>query len=507
MTLSSAPTCILLAAACWTAAAAAEQTQPTAEGALRSNEAMLMLSYQVINVPGDKPIDLAGFHVHSKVSDGLYLGVGVYGPHLKGDYGGFMAFDLGAHLQRRLSGPLSLTADLSGGGGGGGRSPTHAALLSGTGGFVKASVGLAYDLGPVTLGASVTHMKFRNSLISGTHPSVFLTVPYTYLAGPYSRHGKPLSSAEESRAAAEIGESMLTFSLDNFKQINPQGSSKGTVRNADLQYSHFLSPEVYWFAALGVGYSGLPSYNQMLGGLGRRIRLSPHLNLYGQLGVGTGGYAPEQIDTGPGLLVYPKLSVEWELTPSLGLALSAGYLAAPRGSSRNQTYALSLTQHLGSGPIPADDQVQARWYGLRVNFLQQTEFNVRYRDMKTSELPLIGLQIDAPLNDYWYLPLQGSVAYKDYLGFPGYGEILAGLGLQTRTGQTGNLQLFGQFMVGANVHGPGYKASGGLRYLLSDRLALQLSAGHIETRKSANRRFSADTLGIGLDYRFSVLRR
>jgi hypothetical protein len=100
--------------------------------------------------------------------------------------------------------------------------------------------------------------------------------------------------------------------------------------------------------------------------------------------------------------------------------------------------------------------------------------------------------------------VQASVAYNDYLGYPGYGELLAGLGLQTRLAPGDRLQLFGQVMGGANVHGPGYKVSGGLRYLLSDRLAVHLAAGHIETRRSDGRRFSADSLGFSLDYRFAV---
>lgn len=496
---------IVLASALLAAAAAAtgpEAPAPAGEG-MRSNEALLMLDYQVIQVPGDAPIDLMGFHVHSKVRDGLYLGAGVYAPHVRGEYGGFMAFDVGAHLRYRLGGPWIATADLSGGGGGGGRSIAQSTVLSGTGGFVKASVGLAYDLGAFAVGASATRMKFRRSLIDSTHASVFVTIPYTYLTGAFGRHGEALSTADDRRAADEMGENMLTVTLDNFRQIDPQGSNKETVRTADLQYSHFFGPDSYWFAALGVGYSGLPIYNQMLGGIGHRLRLSRDVSLYGQVGVGSGGYAPEIIDTGPGLLVYPKLAVEYALTRSLGLSLSVGYLSAPDASSRNQTYGLALTQHLRSGGAGGAD-VPATWRGVRVSLFQQTEFKLRYRDIARDNLHLIGIQVDTPLGGPWYLPVQAAVAYNDYLGYPGYGELLAGLGLQTPLGLQDQLQVFGQLMAGANVHGLGYKASGGLRYLLSDRLSVHVAAGHIETRKSDGRRFSAHSLGIGLDYRFAV---
>jgi hypothetical protein len=487
------------------AAQGADTPAPAGDG-LRTNEALLTLDYQVIKVPGDAPIDLMGFHLHGKVRDGLYLGAGVYAPHVRGEYGGFMAFDVGAHLRYRLTGPWLATADLSGGGGGGGRSITQSKVLSGTGGFVKASVGLAYDLGPFAVGASATRMKFRRSLIDSTQANVFVTIPYTYLTGAFGRHGEALSAEEDRRAAAEMGENMLTVTLDNFRQIDPQGSNKGTVRTADLQYSHFFAPDTYWFAALGVGYSGLPIYNQMLGGIGRRVRLSRDVSLYGQVGVGSGGYAPELIDTGPGLLVYPKVFVEYALTRSLGLALSAGYLAAPKASSRNQTYGVALIQQLRSGGLEGGGATgaPATWRGFRVSVFQQTEFNLRYRGIERDNLQLIGLQVDTPLGGPWFLPVQAAVAYNDYLGYPGYGELLAGLGLQTRGKPQDRLQYFGQLMGGANVHGLGYKVSAGLRYLFDDRLSVHLAAGHIETRKSDGRRFSADSLGIGLDYRFAV---
>lgn len=487
-----------------TTAAQTTSAPAQAEERLRSNEALLMLDYQVIKVPGDAPIDLMGFHVHSKVRDGVYLGAGVYAPHLKGEYGGFMAFDVGAHLRYRLTGPWFATADLSGGGGGGGRSIAQSTVLSGTGGFVKGSLGLAYDAGPFAVGASATRMKFRRSLIDSSHASVFVTVPYTYLTGAFSRHGGTLSPAEDRQAGAEMGENMLTVSFDNFRQIDPQGSNKGAVRTVDLQYSHYFAPDAYWFAALGVGYKGLPIYNQMLGGVGRRVRLSQDFSLYGQLGVGSGGYAPELIDTGPGLLLYPKVSVEYALTRSLGLALSAGYLTAPKATSRNQTFALALTQHLRSGGPAGSSSDPATWRGFRVSFFQQTEFNLSYRGIARDNLQLIGIQVDTPLGGPWYLPVQAAVATNDYLGYPGYGELLAGVGLQTHAGPGDRWQAFGQLMGGANVHGLGYKVSGGLRYIVDDRISLQLAAGHIETRKSDGRRFSADSLGFGLDYRFAV---
>jgi hypothetical protein len=108
------------------------------------------------------------------------------------------------------------------------------------------------------------------------------------------------------------------------------------------------------------------------------------------------------------------------------------------------------------------------------------------------------------VNDRWYIPLQAAVAYNAHKGYPGYGELLAGIGAQTRALPGERFQLFGQLLAGTNAHGPAVKANAGLRYGLSDRLALDLAAGRIEARRSTGQRFSANSLSLGLDYRFSI---
>lgn len=489
-----------------TTSAVAQSTGPSAtpSPSLRRSDAMLMLDYQSVRVPGDAPIDLMGFHLHNRVAEGVYLGAGVLAPLVKGEYGGFMAFDIGAHLERRLWGPLFATAGLAAGGGGGGRSIVQSKVLSGTGGFARAYAGLGYDFGAFALGATASKVKFRASIIDSTQANVFVRIPYSYLAGPFASHGQPLPPGDSRLAAEGIGENMLTLTLDNFRQIRPQGTNKETIRTADLQFSHFFAPDTYWFGALGVGYRGLPIYNQVLGGVGQRVRLSPRFTAYGQLGIGSGGYAPEEIDTDAGLLVYPKVSLEVALTRNLGLALSVGHLSAPKGSSRNQTYGLALTQHLRSAGDAGGVGAAPSYQGYRVGLFHQTDFDLRYRDIERKPLQMIGVQVDTLLDQRWYIPLQAAVAYNAYLGYPGYGEMLAGLGLQTRAEAGDRLQWFGQVMGGANVHGTAAKASGGLRVILDERLSLSVNAGRIEARNSGGARFVANTVGLGLDYRFAI---
>lgn len=500
---------ILSAALLAGATAAAQKSDAAApeEPRLRLNEAMILLDYQVVRVAGDESIDLMGFHVYNKVADGLYLGAGLFAPLVRGGYGGLTAYDISANLQRRLTPRLFATAGLSVGGGAGGRSAENAKALSGTGAFYKGHVGLGYDLGSVSIGLNVAKMKFMGSAIDGTQANVFLQVPFNYLTGPFASHGQRLSPAEAGQASAASTERMLTVVFDNFRQLRPEGSYKGGFNIVDLQFAQYFARDSYWHASLGVGYRGLPLYNQVMGGLGHRFPLSPQFTLYGQLGIGSGGYAPERINTSAGLLVYPKIVGEYALTRDLGVSLSAGYLAAPKGSSKNLSFGLALTRHfrVGAGPTAAGDTVDLPAYqAFRVGLFQQTESSVRFIGTDRGRLRLVGIQAEAIVNERWYIPLQASVAYSTYLGYPGYGELLAGIGVQSLAGSGERLQAFGELMAGTNVHGLAVKAGAGLRYGLSDRLAMRVAVGHIEARSEAGNRFTANSLMVGFDYRFSL---
>jgi hypothetical protein len=484
--------------------ASAQEANSAGTTSLRRSEARLMLDYQTVRVEGDRAIDLAALQLYAPVTEGLSVGAGLMGPLVSGQYGGFMGASVGVQGRVRLGGRFVALAALSAGGGAGGRSPEHAKRLSGTGSFVRGQLGLGYEAGSFTLGAGVSALKFRRSLIDSRQLNVFVEVPFSYLSGPYDARGQTLPAVDDQRAAREMGESMLSLSLDNYRQLHPAGSYGGTVRTGEFQFSHFLTQDLFWFANFASAYAGLPTYNQLLGGLGWRWRPAPAWRLYAQLGVGSGGYAPEQIDTGPGLLVYPKLSAEYALSKDLGLAVTAGYLTAPKGSSRNPSYGLTLTRHLRARQGPDDTSAPAVYQGLRVTLLHQSDTQLSYRDVGRPALHMLGLQLDMPINERWYLPLQASAAYTSYLGYPGYAEVFAGLGVQSRLAPGERLQAFAQLMAGANVHGKGAKLGAGLRYLLSDQFAVSLSLGRIEARSPGGGHYRANNPVLGLDYRFSV---
>lgn len=471
-------------------------------------EGMVMLDYEVIPVPGRKSIDLMGFHFLSKMNEWMYLGVGGYAPLFNGEYGGFMAIDVTAHVQRKIFGNFFADAGVSVGGGGGGKSVEQSKILSGTGGFVKTYFGLGHDFDDFSVGVNFANMKFKGSVIDHSQFNLYVQMPFSYSTSPYASSGDRSIAAGKSDAQQgklTSSENMLTLGLDNFFQINPEGVNKNTINVVDLQFSNFMTKDIYWYVNAGVGYHGLTLYNHILAGIGYRVPISPRIGLYGQLALGSGGYAPETINTGSGLLVYPKLSVEYLLDKNLALSLSGGYLFAPKGSSKNYTFGAALNYHIKSGgrsSATSDTAEESIYRGYRINLFQQTEFNVKDRNIPRSKINLLSAQFDNIVNDNFFVPTQISVAYNAYLGYPGYGELLVGIGVQNKYYKDGRFQWFGQLLAGTNSHGLILKTGIGLNLGLNDRTAIYGLAG--QTFAVDKGKFRSDYVGFGLTYRFSV---
>jgi hypothetical protein len=478
--------------------------------ALSIEKAMIMLDYEVIPVTGNESLDLLGVHYFHQVNSWLYLGLGLHAPLVHGNYGGFMAFDGTIHAQRKISGDLFIDAGASFGGGGGGSSVEQSKELSGTGGFIKGYLGLGYEFRSFTVGVNYAHFRFMNSQIDHSQLNFFIQKPFSYTLGSYSNSGNKI---DPDHFFTDSGENILSLELNNIFQIDPEGSNKETINSLSLQFSHFLTNSRYLFFGADIGYEGLPTYNQALGGIGYRFSASPRVNLYSQIGVGSGGYSPDKIDTGSGLLVYPKISVEYLLSNNLGLSLSGGYLVAPKGTSRNFTLGAAMNYHLSTKHKnhrefnTAEDRVYS---GFRFNVFPQTGFDVHVGENSHDNVNMLSIQFDYLVNDHWYFATQASVAYNDFLDYPGYGEILTGFGIQNKFSTTNSYQNFFQILIGANVHGILIKPSIGINYSLSENLALYGQLGKTMSVNKFNlypddKQFRSYTIGLGLTYRFSLL--
>jgi hypothetical protein len=205
--------------------------------------------------------------------------------------------------------------------------------------------------------------------------------------------------------------------------------------------------------------------------------------------------------------------VEYLLSNNLGLSLSGGYLVAPKGTSRNFTLGAAMNYHLSTKHKnhrefnTAEDRVYS---GFRFNVFPQTGFDVHVGENSHDNVNMLSIQFDYLVNDHWYFATQASVAYNDFLDYPGYGEILTGFGIQNKFSTTNSYQNFFQILIGANVHGILIKPSIGINYSLSENLALYGQLGKTMSVNKFNlypddKQFRSYTIGLGLTYRFSLL--
>lgn len=467
------------------------------EAVLTERDGLFIVDYQNIKLPKNAEIDFIGYHILSPITDWLYFGFGGYAPFLKGEYGGFMAFGGLLHAKVNITDTLFATAGLSFGGGGGGKSVAHSIELSGTGGYMRGYVGFGYQFENFAVGANISRMTFLNSAINNTQINFFIEKPFTYSIGTYGNAGSPFSSVPQS-SRNSFG-SMVSFSLDNYVQINPVGSYKGVINAADIQFSNFMSENTYWYYAVAVGYKGLPIYNQVIAGVGARAALSERFRLYGQVGLGSGGYAPSLIDTGSGLLLYPKLSAEYRISDNLGLALTAGYLLALDGTSKNYTFGVALNRTFGAAS--RQGTTQGQYDGYRFSLSHETLSGLRFNGLSLANLNMLTVQVDKLVSGTFYIPVRVAISYQSYLGFPGYGEVSTGIGIQNSYTAGDRFQFFGEVQIGANVQGIIVRPSIGLDYGLREGLALRASIGQTFGKKG----FRSTNIVLGLTSRFSLL--
>lgn len=475
---------------------------------------MLMLDYAKFGLKGGGTFDLLGAHYLHQMNDWLYLGVGISGPLLQGNYGGLFFVDTTLHAQKKVLGNWFVDAGVAIGGGGGGASIRNIKQLSGAGRYVKKYVGLGYDHNGVYYGVNYANIDVAGSPIKDSALNFFIQKPVSFWAGSFSDAGNRITPS-----GIDFGshDSVISLELNHMTQIHPQGLYRGNIGLVSPQFSHFFSKHNYLYFGFDLGISGLDWYNQIHGGIGHRIAISPDFNVYAQLGIGSGGWVTDTIDTGPGLLIYPKVKAEYMLSKGLGLSLSAGYLAAPKGTSKNWTVGAGLSFHLspdGGGTDNTHGDVMLR--GLRVNLYDKLLMDVNHNGVDVKNINMTALQLDYVLNNSFYIPFQIAAATSAYKGYAGYTEMFVGLGWQSHRPRPAKLNGFAQVSLGLNDLGidkqqdvgPLLNAAVGLTYDLNKRFSLygQLSRTvsvkqHIQSSFSNN--FEATSVGLGLTYRFS----
>ncbi len=492
--------------------AALGQTVPDGSR-LHDASGMLVLDYQSLDLTTGGKFDLHGIHYLHQINDWLYGGLGVSAPMFQGDYGGFFSADFRLHAQKKVFGDFFLDAGVGFGAAAGGDSVSGIMDLSGDGTFLKTYVGGGYDFGGFSLGVNYANIRVANSPINDSVLSFFVHKNLSYSAGLYGDTGRLVDPADFGRLG---NETILGFEYSNMTQINPTGSFGGNVGLISPHLTQFFDENNYVFLGLDLGTSGLVWYNQAQIGLGRRFSLTDDINLYAQVGVGSGGWVTDTIDTGPGFVIYPKVKAEYMVNNTIGLFASAGYLTAPFGTSNNWTVGGGVNLHNPSARQAMGEDGQAgavALHGLRFNLFGRAAFDVADVAGPIDDLYMAVVQADYKFAPNWYAALQIAPAVNDYNGFAGYVEGLAGLGWESDPFFDGRLQGYGQVLAGLNdtIANPGILIAPavGLSYNLTDQYAIYgqvgktFSVGQFLGSSNPNR-FQSTSVGLGVSYRFAV---
>ncbi|PVH29318.1 hypothetical protein [Pararhodobacter oceanensis] len=500
-------------------AAAEEMTLniPDDQGAIRRVSGMLMLDYSRLTLSNGGAFDLMSLHYLLRANDWLYYGIGAFAPIAEGNYGGFFGADATLHAQRRMWGNWFVNAGVSVGVGAGGSSVTNIRTFSGQGLYGRAYAGVGYQARRFSFGVNVARIAILDSPINDTAVNLFVQTPLSLTTGSYADAGRRLG-AEAYHAPQH--ENIVSLGATHMRQINPTGSYRGNIGLVALQFSHFHTENIYTFFSVDLGYSGLLWYNQAYGGIGRRFSLSPRLNLYGQLGLGSSGWVTDTVDTGSGFLIYPKVTMEYLWRNGLGATFSAGYMYAPFGTSRNWTVGLGLNYHLSYSNRERRESQGPLDYtmrGVRLNVFARRTSQIYYNGRNSDPLNMVAVQVDYALNERWYAAAQMAIAANAFRGFAGYAEAFIGLGYQRSLSRSGRFQGYAQLMVGGNDVGVSSShevgaliyPSLGVNYYINDRFSLYGQIGGTTslgqyTGASPNNRWRNYSIGLGMSYRFSL---
>ena len=474
---------------------------------------LITMDYQLIPLGNYGHIDLMGLHYLHQIYSFAYVGPGLHFPLFYGNYGGFMTLDLTLHLHHQITHLFFINGSLSLGGGGGGSSVDQSRLLSGNQGhFYKQTIGVGIQFPSMLLAFNMSHFKFTQSLIDHTQFNIAIHKPISF-STRVPQNITPLNDPPDDMPP----DIALGFDLMSMNQNEPTGTFDGNIHAIALQFSHYpaLSNNYVYFEG-DVGIYGLPAYNQALIGLGHRYSLTKQMDIKGQFGIGSGGYSPTEIDTGPGVFIYPKVVLDYFIQPQLSLSLSSGMLIPIQGAARLATFGIGLNLHRNAFSRSGIQRITPYYRLYEISIFNQHYANVTFQDSTGSidhdDLSLLSLSLNYYMNRKWYIPIQLAMATRDVMSYPGYGEGLIGLGFQSSI-DNHLLRPFAQVLIGANPFGLVIKPELGLRIPIQDSVSIYIQAGQLSPLNAldeSNNLFSnlsldATSFGIGITSQFSFL--
>ena len=454
----------------------------------------LKTAYESLSLPGREKMGIAEIGISKDVGERFNVGVDIWSA-VRGNRGGFITIGVDGGFHTPIVDGLELEGGVFIGAGGGRGGYT----LSGGGLMLRTYGGLAFDMGSFgRLGAGVSYVDFPNSgSIHSTQPVVFYTLPLSF-SGRAAKGSGGSSKVQQHENSVALVASELRVK-DSAR--TGTGAKQGDLKLVGIEWRNYLDDNFYIkLETEGAAGGSSSGYMQVLAGGGVRVPISGGLYANAEAEVGGGGGGA--VDTRGGLLMGASAGVQYFLTRDFYAGVSAGYLAAARGSFRAFNPTLQLGYRFG-GKDDANAKTSDEPIPLRVRVTSQRYLNgsTGWRSSFTDRnVDNLGVQFDYFVQPSLYLSGQALGAYNGQAG--AYMVGLVGPGV--RQNITDHIFLDAEALVGAAGGGGLAVGSGlvwqgnaGLGYQISKEVSLMMTAGRIG---AFNGDLRAGVIGISLGY-------
>ncbi|MEO6364415.1 MAG: hypothetical protein ABIO71_14395 [Caldimonas sp.] len=321
---------LLAAAAC--AAPFASAAQDTASPTLAIPAAHARLGFERVRFPGDGPrVGLVGASYLVDVAGlpGVSIGPAVYGA-VSGNHGGF--FTLGGEVawRQRLVGPVGIELGLYAGGGGGGGAPAGGGLM------LRPHADVVWDLGPVAVGVSLSHVNLSAGRVSSTQLGLVLNANSDFRFVPAERLGQPALGRGRGGLGFDriqlVGGVYRTPAGRALLDGRPLPRTISTIGIRAEQSA--LGGSGFWgIEAQRAGRGGVGGYAEVLGTVGlEKELLRDRFTVGARIAAGMAGGGG--VSTGGGLLVKAAAYGIARINDDLGVSIELGAARAPNGNFR-----------------------------------------------------------------------------------------------------------------------------------------------------------------------------
>jgi hypothetical protein len=465
------------------------------ETALQVASAHARISFERASFPGDEKVGLVGttYLVDLAGVPGLAIGPAVYGA-ITGERGGFFTVGGEAAWRQRLIGPVGVELGLYVGGGGGGGAPQGGGLM------LRPHVDLLADVGPVTLGVSLSHIEFPNGQISSTQWGLVLSVNDQFKYMQAGHLDTPVSAEGRTGVGFDriqvVGGAYRSHGSTTLLDGSPQPE---TIRLVGVRAEQAIGSHTYWgLEANGAATSEVAGYAEYLGTIGAEAEvLRDRIKLGGRVAVGMGGGGG--IRVGGGLLAKASVYSIVRLSDSIGLSLEGGYSEAPNGEFRASHVAAGLVWAL-DGPHAGGPPALP----VRTDFSSGLErYDAARKDGSTRAITNIVLKADRFIGSNAYLTGQVHSGVAGDAG--GFTSAFVGAGWWQPFGPRWHVA--GELLAGA-AGGGGVDSGGAVAqatlyggFQLSPAVGARLAVGRI---KAAHGSLSSTTVGAMLNFTYGV---